>query len=148
MEYLGWMCSADRLVEDTWASLVHYIIWPLVTFTQKKVEECLGKCCIISFETLFGKNKKKPIHGLKQCLPMAFGGTVVSVSRRSSSPGEFTTGCCKENMKFWHHTSSLSLVLIFFHLPNCNELFYLQPLRWFGMCGCRQYPWEQNRCEK
>lgn len=114
---------------------------------RKKVEECLGKGCIISFETLVGKNKNEPIHGLKLCSPMAFGATVASASGRILSPGDFTTGFCKENVKFLHHTSTLCLVLMFFHLLN-YKIFYLRPPRWFGLCSCRQYPWEQNRCEK
>lgn len=115
---------------------------------KKKMEECLSKCCIISFETLVGKNKKEPIHGLKRCSPMAFEAAVLSASWRILSPGEVTTGCCKENMKFLHHTSTLGLVLIFFPLLNYHKQFYLRPPRWFELCGCRQYPWEQNRCEK
>lgn len=65
---------------------------------KKNVEECLSKRCIISFESL---GKKTPIHGLQQCLPMAFGAIVASASRRITSPGEFTTGCCKKNTCFY-----------------------------------------------
>lgn len=52
---------------------------------------------------------------------MAFGGTVASASPRIVSPGEFTTGCCKENMKLLHNTSALGLVLIFFHPTKLQQ---------------------------
>lgn len=52
------------------------------------------------------KKPTKTIHGLEQCLPLAFGATVASTMRRISSSGEFTTGCCKTYEIFTSHFNS------------------------------------------